>query len=233
MSASSVRHLTVAERAERGKHARARVPRERHAEWEPAPSRSNPVSWLEEQALTRVPSLVPIRHGRMLASPFAFFRGGALLMASDLATTPVSGLTVQACGDAHVANFGLYGSPERKLVFDLNDFDETHPAPWEWDVKRMLASVAIAGPSEGVLRIRASICDSRRRQHVSTRDARPVDAGVPGCLVPAGRGREGSAAHGVDARQGESQATHQGRREGAHQGQSSGPQATDPHGRRR
>jgi uncharacterized protein (DUF2252 family) len=111
--------------------------------------RLDPVDLLEEQAGTRVPELVPIRYGRMLASPFAFYRGGALIMASDLSGTPVSGLRVQLCGDAHLSNFGVFASPERNLVFDINDFDETAPGPWEWDVKRLAASFVIAGRDLG------------------------------------------------------------------------------------
>jgi uncharacterized protein (DUF2252 family) len=144
-----VEHLTAAERASRGKAARVAVPRERIAEFEPAADRADPIGLLEEQATTRVPELVPIRYGRMLVSPFAFFRGAALIMAADLATTPASGLTVQACGDAHMSNFGLFDSPERNLVFDLNDFDETLPGPWEWDIKRLAASLVIAGRDRG------------------------------------------------------------------------------------
>jgi uncharacterized protein (DUF2252 family) len=124
------------------------VPRSRHAEIE-FPKRRDPIALLEEQAISRVPELVPIRYGRMLVSPFAFYRGGALIMAADLATTPNSGLRVQLCGDAHLSNFGVFGSPERNLVFDINDFDETAPGPWEWDVKRLAASFAIAGRDRG------------------------------------------------------------------------------------
>ena len=144
-----VEHFTRSERAARGKAARAEVPRRIHAEWEPHEHRPDPVDLLQEQAASRVPELVPIRYGRMLASPFAFYRGGALLMASDLAGTPISGLRVQLCGDAHLSNFGVFGSPERNLVFDINDFDETAPGPWEWDVKRLAASFAIAGRENG------------------------------------------------------------------------------------
>jgi uncharacterized protein (DUF2252 family) len=133
------------DRAAAGKVARAASPRRAHADWEPAPDRPDPVALLERQAQTRVPELVPIRYGRMLVSPFAFFRGAALPMAGDLAATPTSGITVQLCGDAHLSNFGLFGSPERRLIFDINDFDETHPGPWEWDVKRLAASFAVAG----------------------------------------------------------------------------------------
>jgi len=136
--------LPPADRAARGKAARAGAPRDSHAGFQPAADRPDPVSLLESQAASRIPELLPIRYGRMLASPFAFFRGAALLMASDLAATPVSGLTVQICGDAHLSNFGIFASPERRLVFDINDFDETLPGPWEWDVKRLAASVEVA-----------------------------------------------------------------------------------------
>jgi uncharacterized protein (DUF2252 family) len=132
-----------------GKEARAKVPRGSHATFEPAPDRPDPVSLLEEQGTSRVPELVPIRYGRMLVSPFTFFRGAALVMASDLSTTPSSGLTAQICGDAHLSNFGIFGSPERQLVFDCNDFDETHPGPWEWDIKRLAASIVVAGRNRG------------------------------------------------------------------------------------
>jgi uncharacterized protein (DUF2252 family) len=141
--------LTTAERAARGKAARAAVPRTSHAVFEPAPDRPDPVALLEEQAVTRVPELVPIRWGRMLVSPFTYYRGAALPMASDLVTTPVSGLPVQACGDAHLSNFGIFGSAERRLVFDVNDFDETLPGPWEWDVKRLAASLEVAARDNG------------------------------------------------------------------------------------
>ncbi|HTY71001.1 MAG TPA: DUF2252 domain-containing protein [Actinomycetes bacterium] len=138
-------HLTPEERAARGKAARADVPRSSHAVFEPSPTRADPVALLERQAATRVPDLVPIRHGRMLASEFAFFRGAALIMAEDLSSTPRSGLLTQLCGDAHLSNFGMFASPERRMVFDINDFDETLPGPWEWDVKRLAASFVIAG----------------------------------------------------------------------------------------
>jgi uncharacterized protein (DUF2252 family) len=144
-----VPHLTPQERAARGKAARAEAPRSRHAEWEPWAERPDPVALLEEQATSRVPELVPIRYGRMAASAFAFFRGAAYVMAADLASTPRSGFHAQLCGDAHLSNFGGFASPERDLVFDVNDFDETLPGPWEWDVKRLAASVAIAGRERG------------------------------------------------------------------------------------
>ena len=137
------------DRAQRGRAARATAPRSGHALWEPAAGRPDPVTLLEEQATTRVPDLVPIRHARMLASPFAFYRGAAAIMAGDLAATTDSGLTVQLCGDAHLSNFGFYASPERAHVFDINDFDETLPGPWEWDVKRLAASFDVAGRHRG------------------------------------------------------------------------------------
>ena len=146
---SGLGELTPAERAARGKEARAAVPRESHAVFDPPPDRPDPIGLLEEQAKARVPELVPIRRGRMMVSPFTFYRGAALPMASDLSRTPVSGLAVQACGDAHLSNFGIFGSPERLLVFDVNDFDETTPGPWEWDVKRLATSMEVAARGNG------------------------------------------------------------------------------------
>ena len=137
--------LTPEERVARGKRARAEVSRASHSVWERRSDRSSPVELLEAQASMRIPELVPIRYGRMLVSPFSYFRGAALPMAADLAGTPRCGLTVQLCGDAHMSNFGLFGSPERHLFFDVNDFDETLPGPWEWDVKRLAASLEVAG----------------------------------------------------------------------------------------
>jgi uncharacterized protein (DUF2252 family) len=142
-------HPSVAERVARGKAARAEVPRASQGKYEPAARRPDPIKLLERQAETRVPELVPIRYGRMLVSPFTFYRGAALIMASDLATTPNSGLIAQCCGDAHLSNFGAFASPERRLVFDVNDFDETLPGPWEWDVKRLAASMVIAAQDKG------------------------------------------------------------------------------------
>ncbi len=147
-----VPHLTVAERVARGRAARAEVPRASHAEYAPAEHRADPVDLLESQAESRVPELVPIRYGRMLVSPFTFYRGAALLMAADLAATPHSGLHAQLCGDAHLSNFGLFAAPDRRLVFDLNDFDETLPGPWEWDVKRLAVSFEVAGRENGYSR---------------------------------------------------------------------------------
>ena len=146
--AETVEQLSRADRVARGKDARAVAPLESHAEFTPGGSR-DPVGLLLEQAKSRVPELVPVRHGRMLVSAFTFYRGAALPMAADLASTPASGLRVQLCGDAHLSNFGAFASPERRLVFDVNDFDETLPGPFEWDVKRLAASLAVAGRDNG------------------------------------------------------------------------------------
>jgi uncharacterized protein (DUF2252 family) len=142
-------HLTAEQRVARGKEARQVAPRRSHGQWEPATDRPDPIALLEEQAKSRVPQLTPVRYGRMLVSPFTFYRGAALIMATDLAATPRSGVTVQLCGDAHLSNFGLFGTPERQLLFDINDFDETLPGPWEWDVKRLAASFEIMGRDRG------------------------------------------------------------------------------------
>ena len=144
-----VAHLSPAERVARGKAARNEVPRATHGRWVAPDNRQDPITLLEEQAVSRVPELVPIRYGRMMVSPFTFYRGAALIMASDLAATPRSGLTTQICGDAHLSNFGVFASPERQLMFDIHDFDETLPGPWEWDVKRLAASFEIAGRDRG------------------------------------------------------------------------------------
>ena len=140
-----VDHVSAEEAAGKGKAARLAVPRSLHAAWAPPPGRRSPVDIIAEQATSREPVLVPIRHGRMMVSPFTFYRGAAAIMAADLAATPVSGLRAQLCGDAHLLNFGGFASPERALVFDVNDFDETLPGPWEWDVKRLAASIEVAG----------------------------------------------------------------------------------------
>ena len=154
-----IAHLTVAERAARGKAARAEVPRSAHGSWEASPARADPIELLEEQAKTRVEELVPIRYGRMLVSPFTFYRGAAAIMAADLADATRTRLHVQLCGDAHLSNFGVYAAPDRRLVFDTNDFDETLPGPFEWDVKRLVASFAVAGRDRGF--------DTRRRQAIN------------------------------------------------------------------
>ena len=144
-----IEHPSVEQRRERGKEARRRVPPSGHAGWESAADRPDPVALLEEQNVTREPDLVPVRHGRMMVSPFTFYRGAAKIMAADLKDTPRAGLMVQLCGDAHLSNFGLFASPERALLFDLNDFDETLTGPFEYDVKRMSASFTIAGRNNG------------------------------------------------------------------------------------
>ena len=148
-TAGQVPRLTREERVARGKKARAEVPRSNHAEFAPAPDRPDPVELLQGDDASRVPELLPIRYGRMAVSAFTFFRGAALPMAADLAGTPRSGLVAQICGDAHLANFGVFASPERRLVFDINDFDETLPGPWEWDIKRLATSLEVAGRDNG------------------------------------------------------------------------------------
>src|SRR5580704_1808992 len=148
--------LSVEEREARGRAARDHAPRSSHGTLPPVGHRPDPISLLEEQAVSRVPELIPIRYGRMLDSPFTFYRGAGLIMASDLAATPQSGVTVQLCGDAHLSNFGVFGTPERRMIFDINDFDETLPGPWEWDVKRLAASFEVMG------RFRGFSADDRR-----------------------------------------------------------------------
>lgn len=143
-------HPSPEQRHESGRALRERTPRESHGDWLSASDRKDPVALLEEQNRDRIDWLLPVRRARMAANPFAFYRGAARIMAHDLAPTPVSGLRTQICGDAHLANFGSYASPERRLVFDLNDFDETLPGPWEWDVKRLAASFVIAGRHNGL-----------------------------------------------------------------------------------
>lgn len=142
--------LTVAERKERGKQARSKIPRSGHADWTPRPDRRDPVGILAAQNTQRVEQLVPIRHARMSVSPFTFYRGAAAVMSEDLSGTTDSGLWVQAGGDAHLSNFGAYASPSRELVFDQNDFDETLPGPWEWDLKRLTTSMVVAGENLGL-----------------------------------------------------------------------------------
>src|SRR5579871_2855780 len=156
---------TARERAAEGKALRVRVPRGSHAEWKAPADRPDPIAVLKQTDEGRVPELLPIRYGRMAASPFAFLRGAAAIMASDLAKTPATGIRVQACGDCHAANFGGFGSPERRLVFDINDFDETLPAPWEWDVKRLAASVVLAGRFIGA---KESMCGDAARATVAS-----------------------------------------------------------------
>ena len=160
----AVLDLAPSDREAVGKAARAKTPRSSHAFWEAGPERPDPVETLERQDATRVPELVPIRHGRMLASAFTFYRGGAAIMAADLAATPSSELSVQLCGDAHLSNFGGFAAPDRRLIFDINDFDETHPGPFEWDLKRLAASFAIGGRAIGLKKSegRASVAAATR-----------------------------------------------------------------------
>ncbi len=146
---SEVPHLTPAERQANGRALRDRTPRSSHALWVAMPDRTDPIALLEAQARTRLPDLVPIRYSRMRVSPFAFLRGSAIIMAHDLAGTPNTGITTQLCGDCHLSNFGAFGSPERALLFDINDLDETLPGPWEWDVKRLATSAFVAGRENG------------------------------------------------------------------------------------
>jgi uncharacterized protein (DUF2252 family) len=149
VAAKKVTHLSADERKAKGADARGQTPCSSHRGWRPAKERPDPVALLEEQNTTREPDLVPVRHGRMMVSPFTFYRGAAKIMAADLAGTPTAGLVVQLCGDAHLSNFGVFASPERQLLFDLNDFDETLPGPFEYDVKRMAASFTIAARNNG------------------------------------------------------------------------------------
>jgi len=159
------KRLTIEERIAKGKALRKKFPRDLQGEYQPAPGRADPVSILEEQAKSRLPELVPIRYARMLTSPFAFLRGGAAIMAADLAAgSEPTGITVQACGDMHLANFGVFASAERNLVFGINDFDETLPGPWEWDLKRLVASIVAAGRFLGA---KKSLC----REGVMAADA--------------------------------------------------------------
>jgi len=140
----------VVYRVAAGKALRDKIPREQHGQWKEGKGRTNPINILQQSDAGRMKELVPIRYGRMLQSPLAFYRGAAAVMASDLARTPVTGLKVQACGDCHLMNFGGFATPERKIIFDINDFDETAPAPWEWDVKRLVASIVLAARSIGL-----------------------------------------------------------------------------------
>ena len=140
---------TRSERREMGRALRQQAPRSSHGDWAPAADRPDPLDLLQEQDKSRIQHLLPIKYGRMVDSPFAFLRGSATVMAADLAATPATGLQVQLCGDAHLSNFGVFATPERKLVFDINDFDETHPGPWEWDLKRLVASAVVAGRENG------------------------------------------------------------------------------------
>jgi uncharacterized protein (DUF2252 family) len=172
MAVKKIEHLSLEERQARGKDARQATPVSAHDGWEPAADRPDPVKLLDEQNTTREPDLVPVRHGRMMVSPFTFYRGSAKIMSTDLAGTPTAGLGVQLCGDAHLSNFGLFASPERTLLFDVNDFDETLPGPFEYDVKRLAASFTIAarnnGFSKGATREITMICVAAYREAMAS-----------------------------------------------------------------
>ena len=158
------------ERRKQGKALRDKCPRSAQAEWKPRSKPVDPIKWLEESDTDRIPALIPVKYQRMAESAFKFFRGAAIIQARDLANARVSGIAVHACGDCHLANFGGFASPERKLVFDINDFDETLPAPWEWDVKRLVASLVLAARSNGLTDARRA---ARRRPRRRAATARP------------------------------------------------------------
>src|SRR5512140_2092954 len=167
-----IKHPSLDERLNQGRTARDGTPTSSHDGWQSAADRPDPVGLLEQQDKTREQDLVPVRHGRMMVSPFTFYRGAAVVMAADLAPTPVAGLGVQLCGDAHLSNFGVFGSPERLLLFDVNDFDETLPGPFEYDVKRMAASFTIAARNNGFNK-----ADARLVTHASVTAYRQAMAG--------------------------------------------------------
>ena len=190
MAVRKIAHPSIDDRKAKGLEARDRAAPSSHTKWRPAGDRPDPVALLEEQDTTREPDLVPVRHGRMMVSPFTFYRGAAKIMAADLRDTPVAGLETQLCGDAHLSNFGVFASPERRLLFDVNDFDETLPGPFEWDVKRMAASFDDRGPQQWVLP------GGRARGDAGVGDGLPGGDGLlradghDGHLVrPSGRGR--------------------------------------------
>ena len=160
---TAVVHPSIDERVALGKAAREQVSPSGHDGWTPAAGRPDPVALLEDQNVTREPDLVPVRHGRMMVSPFTFYRGAAKIMATDLKDTPTAGLEVQLCGDAHLSNFGVYASPERQLLFDVNDFDETLPGPFEYDVKRLAASFADRRAQQRIRQVRARVLRPLRR----------------------------------------------------------------------
>src|SRR5215831_14968116 len=171
-------HSSHAEQRTMGKRLRAKCPRSLHAVWKAPSDRPDPVSLIEASDKGRIPELVPIRHGRMLRSPFTFYRGAALNMAADLANTPITGMRVQACGDCHLLNFGFFATPERREIFDINDLDETLRAPWEWDVKRLAVSFVLAcrsnGFSERIARDAAASCVRAYRQRMAEFSQMPV-----------------------------------------------------------
>ncbi len=183
--AEARKYSTLAERAEVGRAARADLPRSRHGEWAPPPGRTDPLAILVAQETTRVPELLPIRHGRMAASAFAFYRGAAAVMASDLASEPRTGLDVQLCGDAHLVNFGGFAAPDRDLLFDVNDFDETNPGPFRVGSERLVASLEIAGRIETSVRLSAKVLFPPEQQHTdrpfaSSQECRCFRSGTQG-----------------------------------------------------
>jgi uncharacterized protein (DUF2252 family) len=200
---SSTYELTPQERAKLGRSARSAAPRSSHGEWRPRPERADPVELLERQGASRVPELLPIRYGRMVASPFTFFRGAAAVMAEDLTGSPDSGIRVQLSGDAHLSNFGGFASPERELVFDLNDFDETAPGPWEWDLKRLVTSIEIAA------RGRRFAAEDRSRAVLATvrqyREAMGTFAGMGNLDIWYAQMKEGALAERLRMEAGERQ----------------------------
>ena len=196
--AREMEHGGIAERAAGGRAVRGDLPRSAHADWNPAADRVDPVALLEEQAATRLADFVPIRYGRMLASPFAFYRGAAYVMAADLGSGARTDIRTQLCGDAHLSNFGAFAAPDRRLVFSINDFDETLPGPFEWDVKRLVASFAVAGRERGFDVEHASAINlaGRRAPTVSRCGS------LPSCLTSTsgtrtGRRRRGGAGNRV------------------------------------
>ena len=221
------------ERAAAGKAAREKVPRSSHGEWKPPARRRDPVKVLEDQAKSRVQELVPIRYGRMLASPFTFFRGAAAIMAMDLAKTPESGLRVQACGDAHLSNFGVFAAPDRSLVMDVNDFDETLPGPWEWDLKRLAASFAIAGRDRDFTPKETRAAVLTHGPLLPRGDARVRRDAKPRRLVRAPRRRDPPRRPGQGRRPQADEGGAEERREGPKEEQHEGLRSPRPGGRRR
>ena len=226
---AKVEHPTVAERVARGQAARADVPRSAHAEFDPGPERPDPIALLEGQAETRVPELVPIRYGRMLVSPFTFYRGAALIMASDLATTPTTDLRAQLCGDAHLSNFGVFGTPERRMVFDVNDFDETLPGPVRVGPQAPGGQPRGGRPRPGLRRRRARGRGAGRRGQLPQRHGRLRRPGAT-CEIFYARldVDEAFARYQATVPAQAAQARRKAARQGAHQGQHAGARRSSP-----
>ncbi len=202
-------------RMDEGRAEREAVPLEAHGEWVAPEDRPDPVAVLEEQNVTRVPELVPIRHGRMIVSPFTFYRGGAAIMAWDLSRTPTTGLRVQCCGDAHLSNFGVFAAPDRRMVFDLNDFDETLPAPFEWDVKRLVASFVVAARDNRHTRQGAARGRAHGGGELSHDDGGCIDDALHGRLVRPRRRRSAARRARPERRQGDDEERPEEPRQGA------------------